>query len=111
LTAGTFGTRVSSLLINSNATTPATSNVWIFILRGSTVMPLGLIPVAVSAGNVTGTRNIDALNNVNILGLPVDNTGKLYIPLMGGDLLKCSLLATLTAGGVWVTAMGADYQS
>jgi len=109
-TAGSLGGRVYSLIANSTDT--AISNVFIYILRGSTVVPIGLVPVAISSGNVTGTRNNDMLDGINIVGMPLDNTGKRYIPLQGGDILRCSTLVSVTASrGVWVTAFGADYQA
>ena len=107
-TAGTFGGRVYSVMASSTATA---SNIFAYILRGSTVVPLGLVPVAANAGNVTGTRNIDFLDGVNITGLPLDNTGKRYIPMMPNDVLKFSALATLAAARVFVTCHGADYQA
>jgi len=108
-TAGSLGGRVYSLIANSTDT--AISNVYIYILRGSTVIPIGLIPVAINSGNVTGTRNNDMLDGNNIVGMPLDNTGKRYIPLLGNDVLKCSTLVNVTATkSVWVSAFGADYQ-
>jgi hypothetical protein len=108
-TAGSLGGRVYSVMASSNST--ALTNIFTYILRGSTVVPLGLTPVAIGAGNVTGTRNIDFLDGVNIAGLPLDNTGKRYIPLQGGDILKFVNLASLTTFKVFITCHGADYQS
>jgi hypothetical protein len=107
-TAGTLGGRVYSVMASSTATA---SNIFTYILRDSTVVPLGLTPVAANAGNVTGTRNIDFLDGVNITGLPQDNTGKRYIPMMPNDVLKFSALASLAAARVFVTCHGADYQA
>ena len=107
-TAGTLGGRVYSVMGSSTA---AASNIFTYILRNnSIVVPLGLVPVAANAGNVTGTRNIDFLDGVNITGLPLDNTGKRYIPMMPNDVLKFSALASLLAAKVFVTCHGADYQ-
>lgn len=107
-TAGTLGGRVYSVMASS---TGVASNIFTYILRGgTTVVPLGLTPVAINAGNVTGTRNIDFLDGVNIAGLPVDNTGKRYIPMMPNDVLKFSALASLSTFRVFVTCHGADYQ-
>ena len=109
-TAGALGGRVYSLIANSTDT--AISNVFIYILRDSTVVPIGLVPVAINAGNITGTRNNDMLDGINIVGMPLDNTGKRYIPLQGGDILRCSTLVNVTATrSVFVTAFGADYQA
>lgn len=109
-TAGTLGGRVYSVMGSTTFST-AISNVFTYILRNnSTVIPLGLVPMAISAGNVSATRNIDFLDGVNITGLPLDNTGKRYIPLMPNDVLKFSTLASLTTFRTFITCHGADYQ-
>ena len=107
-TAGALGGRVYSVMASSNNT--AVTNIFVYILRGTTVVPLGLCPVAASAGNITTVRNIDFLDGVNIAGLPLDNTGKRYVPLQGGDILKFVNLASLTTFKVFITCHGADYQ-
>lgn len=110
-TAGTYGGRVNSLTAVTDDT--VTVNVFIYIYRGSTVIPLGLVNVPLSSGNTNAARfNVDFLDGVNILGLPIDNTGKRYIPLMPNDVLKCGALANLTAAKTcWVQGQGADYQA
>ena len=109
-TAGTAGGRVMSLTAVTDDT--VTVNVFVYIYRGSTVIPLGLVNVPLSSGNTNVARfNVDFLDGVNILGLPIDNTGKRYIPLMPNDLLKVGALANLTAAKTcWVSAHGNDYQ-
>ena len=109
-TAGTLGGRVYSVMGSTTFST-TTSNIFTYILRGTTVVPLGLVPMAASAGNVTGTRNIDFLDGVNITGLPIDNTGKRYIPMMPNDILKFASLASLTTFRTIITCHGADYQA
>lgn len=110
-TAGTKGGRVMSLTGVTDDT--VTVNVFVYIYRGSTVIPLGLVNIPVSSGNTNAARfNIDFLDGVNILGLPIDNNGKRYIPLMPNDVLKCGALANLTAAKTcWVQAYGNDYQA
>lgn len=110
-TAGTSGGRVMSLTAVTDDT--VTVNVFIYIYRGSTVIPLGLVNVPLSSGNTFAARyNVDLLDGINIVGLPVDNTGKRYIPLMANDVLKCGALANLTAAKTcWVHASGNDYQA
>ena len=109
-TAGTAGGRVMSLTAVTDDT--VTVNVFVYIYRGSTVIPLGLVNVPLSSGNTNAARfNVDFLDGVNILGLPIDNTGKRYIPLMAGDVLKVGALANLSSGKTcWVQASGNDYQ-
>jgi hypothetical protein len=110
-TSGSLGGRVYSLMGYTNDT--VTGNVWVYILRGATIIPVGLVNIPVSAGNTNAARfNTDFLDGINILGLPLDNTGKRYIPLQGGDVLRCSTLANPTATrSFWITAHGADYQA
>lgn len=110
-TAGTEGGRVMSLTAVTDDT--VTVNVFIYIYRGSTVIPLGLVNVPLSSGNTFAAKsNVDFLDGVNILGLPIDSTGKRYIPLMANDVLKCGALANLTAAKTcWVHASGNDYQA
>lgn len=109
-TAGTAGGRVMSLTAVTDDT--VTVNVFVWILRGATVIPIALVNVPLSSGNTNAARfNVDFLDGVNILGLPLDNTGKRYIPLLAGDVLRVGALANLTAAKTcWVSAHGNDYQ-
>ena len=109
-TAGAQGGRVLSLTGVTDDT--VTSNIFVYIKRSSTVIPLGLVNIPLSSGNTNAARfNVDFLDGVNIVGLPVDNTGKRYIPLMPNDQLKVGSLAALTAAkSAWISAHGADYQ-
>jgi len=109
-TTGADGGRVMSLTATTDDT--VTVNVFIYILRGATVIPLGLVNIPLSSGNTNAARfNVDFLNGTNIVGLPLDNTGRQYIPLMPNDVLRCTSLANLTAAKTcWVHASGNDYQ-
>ena len=109
-TAGTKGGRVMSLTAVTDDT--ATVNVFVWILRGSTVIPIGLVNVPLSSGNTNAARfNVDFLNGANIVGLPVDNAGRQYLPLMPNDVLRVGSALGLTAAKTcWVQASGNDYQ-
>lgn len=111
-TAGSKGGRVVSLtaVTDDAAVAPL---VHVFILRGATVIPLGTVTVALSSGNTLAAKlNVDFLDGVNITGLPVDEMGKRYIPLMAADVLKCGVLINLTAAKTcYVQAYGNDYQT
>ena len=109
-TAGAAGGRVMSLTAVTNDTVAV--NVFVYIYRSSTVIPLGLVNVPLSSGNTNAARfNVDFLDGINIVGLPIDNSGKRYIPLMPNDILKVGALANLTtAKTCWVHASGNDYQ-
>lgn len=110
-TAGSKGGRVYSLTAVTDDT--VTVNVFIYIYRGTTVIPLGLVNVPLSSGNTQAARyNVNFLDGSNIVGLPLDNAGNRYIPLMPNDVLKCGALANLTAlKTCWVQAQGSDYQA
>lgn len=109
-TAGSQGGRVISLTGATNDT--VTTNVFVYILRGATVIPVGLVNIPLSSGNTNAARFVvDFLNGSNITGLPVDNTGRQYIPLMPNDILRATTLANLSGGtSAWLTAHGQDYQ-
>lgn len=110
-TTGSKGGRCESLTACTDDT--VTVNVFVFIYRSTTVIPLGLVNVPLSSGNTFAARpNVDFLDGINILGLPIDNNGKRYIPLMPNDVLKCGALANLTAAKTcWVHGSGSDYQA
>jgi hypothetical protein len=88
-----------------------TVNVFVWILRGATVIPIGMVNVPLSSGNTFAARyNVNFLDGVNIVGLPVDNQGNRYIPLKGADVLRVGALANLTAAkSCWVRGDGSDY--
>ena len=109
-TAGTKGGRVISLIGNTDDT--VTVNVFLYIYRGTTVIPIGMVNIPLSSGNTNAARfPVDFLNGTNIPGLPIDQTGRQYIPLLASDVLKATSLANLTAAkSAYITANGADYQ-
>lgn len=110
LTAGAAGSRVESIVINTDDT--AIVNVFLYILNGSTVKPLGIVNVPLSSGNSASIPSVDALSGVGIslLGMKTDPTGKRYLDLMIGDVLKASVLAGMTAAKkAHVTALALDY--
>ena len=109
-TAGTSGGRVLSLIASTDDT--VTINVFLYILRSSTVIPIGMVNIPLSSGNTNAARfPVDFLNGTNLPGLPIDNTGRQYIPLLSNDVLKATSLANLTAAkSAWINASGADYQ-
>lgn len=109
-TAGAQGGRVISLLASTDDT--VTINVFLYIYRGTTVIPVGLVNIPLSSGNTNAARFVvDFLNGTNIPGLPIDQTGRQYIPLLANDVLKATTIANLSATrSAWLTASGVDYQ-
>jgi len=111
-TAGAYGGRVYTALASSNYTTTAAIYAYILSTAGYT-LPLGTISITLSSGNTAAARNIDLLDGTNIPGLPIDNTGKRYIPLQPNDKLKFAPVTSLinTTNKIFVSCFGADYQS
>jgi hypothetical protein len=109
-TAGASGGRVIGLSATTDDTT--TVNVFLYIYRVTTVIPIGLINIPLSSGNTFAARFVvDFLNGTNIPGLPIDQTGRQYIHLLANDVLKATSLANLTATkSAWLNASGVDYQ-
>lgn len=109
-TAGAKGGRVYSLTAVTDETADADIHVW--ILRGATVIPLGCVKIPLGSGLTSGVPNVDLLDNAVIRGMVPDGTGKRYIPLMGGDVLRFGSRIAMTVGKTcWLQAQGADYQA
>lgn len=105
------GGRVYTVIASTSA---PVNYVFVYILRSTTVIPIGQVTVLATAGNAATAlvKNTDFLDGINILGLPVDNTGKRYIPLQGSDQLKFSVNTSIAAGAarLIISCFGADYQ-
>jgi hypothetical protein len=108
--AGAQGGRVFSLSGVTDDTVAVSVFVW--RLDGSTHIPLGFVNIPISSGNTNAARyNVDFLNGSNILGLPMDSTGKYYIPLKPNEKLRVGASGNLTAAkSAWIQSAGADYQ-
>lgn len=109
-TAETLGSIVKNLLISTTET--ANRDYFIYTLHedGSTLCPIGIVNVPLGVGSTTALKAIDAIDY--LLGLPVDNQGKKYIPLEPGESLKIACLTDMSVGVVaWVTALIRDYES
>lgn len=109
-TAGSAGGRVISLMASTNDT--VTINVYLYIFRTPNVIPIGLVNIPLSSGNTNAARfPVDFLNGTNLPGLPIDNTGRQYIPLLANDVLRATTIANLSSTtSAWLTAHCADYQ-
>lgn len=110
-TAGSQGGRVISMMATTDDA--VTINVFVYILRGATVLPIGMVNIPASSGNTNAARfPVDFLNGTNLPGLPVDNTGRQYISLLAGDVLRFTTLLNLTAAkSAWINISGLDYQA
>lgn len=104
-TAGAYGGVCESLMASTNDL--AAVNVFVYILSGSSVQPLGLVNVPLSSGNANGVANVDLING--LIGLPVNSMNKKYIPLKANQSIKVSVLAAMTANKcLWVRSSGTD---
>jgi hypothetical protein len=110
-TAGVSGSRVISMMGSTDDT--VTVNVFVYILRSATVIPIGMVNIPLSSGNTNAARfPVDFLNGTNLPGLPVDNTGRQYISLLPNDVLRVGSLATLSSAKTcYVSTHGLDYQT
>lgn len=113
-TAGANDSDVKAIIAASNDT--AAVNLQLFIVRGAVNYLLGTIGIPAGAGNDGVGASIDMLARdtgfipAPILGLPLDNVGKPYIPLKSGDTLKIGCVATMTAAKTcYVSFFGEDY--
>ena len=111
--SSSVGSRITSLFASTDDSSAAV-NVFLYILNGATVKPLGLVAVPLSSGNTNAARfPVDMLDPSNIPGLPIDQYGKRYIDLGPGDVLPCGSLAPLTTSPAiktcWLTAIANDY--
>lgn len=110
-TAGSLGGRVYSIVASTSA---LVNSIFVYILKGTTVLPIGNVNIPATSGNTVGStvKNVDFLDGVNLLGLPVDNTGKRYIPLGNNEQLKFSVFTAIPSGATrtYITSLGADYQ-
>jgi len=109
-TAGSSGGRVISIMGSTDDT--VATNVFVWINRSSTVIPVGLVNIPLSSGNTNAARfPVDFLNGTNLPGLPVDNTGRQYIPLLANDTLRMGTSGSLTSNrSVYVSTHGIDFQ-
>jgi hypothetical protein len=109
LTAGSYGAIVEALVMNTDDT--AAVNVFVYILNGATVQPIGIVNVPLSSGNTASAPTINALlgTGQTLVGLPINSQGKQYIALEAGEVLKVSTLANMTAAKkLYATAIGWD---
>jgi hypothetical protein len=107
VTAATYGTRIEALIVNSDDT--AAVNAFVYVLDGSTVIPLGIVNVPIQSGDLSNAPAIDAFagSGTSLFGLPVNLQGKRFIDLMPGQVLKFSVKANMTAGkSIYFTAIG-----
>jgi hypothetical protein len=110
-TAGANGSIIDSVLISTDDAAIA-PNIWLFIVGsdGTTVKPLGSVPVVVNSGFTNAVFAVDGLLSTYLTGALIDNNGKRFIRLGANETLRASRIAAQTAAkSVWITAQGADF--
>lgn len=108
IVAGSSGTKVTSVIANSNDTTARVLE--LSILRSATNYLIAAVTVPANAGTDGTTVAVDLLNAVMSPGIPIDNDGTHYILLKSGDTLQVKSQTTVTtAKTVNVIATGADF--
>ncbi|MGP8215789.1 MAG: hypothetical protein ACLQQ4_09525 [Bacteroidia bacterium] len=110
VTGWTNGSRVTGLILGT--TDGSSSNVMIVLDGAGAAGPLSIIgevPVAASAGIAASTPAVDGLSSTVTVGLPIDNNGKRFIHLGASDVLYVGMVANMTSGILFVTAIVEDY--
>lgn len=110
-TAGSNDSDVKAIIVTSNDTVAV--NLKVYITRSAVDYLLGTVPIPTLSGTDGATAAVDLLDlnsTTSILGLPLDNVGKPYIPMKTGDTLKIGCLATMTAAKTCTASVfGEDY--
>lgn len=96
-TGGANGSKISGMILQSTDT--SARDVQISITNGGTSYILGTVTVPIGAGNSGSVPSVNAFNNAQLPGLPVDSDGNPYIFLASAsDALTISSLTTVTSG-------------
>jgi hypothetical protein len=96
-TGGANASKIVSLILQSTDT--SARDVQVSITNGGTSYPIGTVTVPIGAGNSGSVPSVNALNNTQIPGLPLDSDGNPYILLASAsDTLTVSALTTVTSG-------------
>jgi len=100
LTAGTYGTRVDSIIITSDDTSAV--SLAFYIHDGVTDFHIGTVSVPIGSGYTTVVK-VDGISTL----APANQA---FIQLAPGYLLKCNAVATVTADKtVNIVAIGGDF--
>jgi hypothetical protein len=108
-TAPSDGARIYSLIASTDDTVAV--NLFVQIMKSNgNVVPIAQVNVPLSSGNIASTLMVDCLSPAVAVGLPIDNVGKRYVELAGGDAIIVSTVANMTsAKKCYVSAQGASY--
>lgn len=108
VTAGTNGTKIDSITVQSNDTTAR--DFQLFVNDGTTDYWLATVSIPVNSGGTNAIPTVDYLNHGQCCNFPLDSAGNRTILLMAGWSLKFAAGATLTtAKAINIFATGGDY--
>lgn len=103
VTAPSDGVVITSIFASTDEA--ADKDIFVYILDGAEVLPLGRVTILDGAGTDGTEGMVDVLASIS--GTTADADGNSILELKGGALLKYSLQAALTASDVMeVSAMG-----
>jgi hypothetical protein len=95
-TAGANGSKVSSVIAQSNDT--SSRDVFVLIANGGTNFFLGCVTVPAGAGNSGAGPSVNLLDPTRIVGLAYDSDGNPFIHLISGDTLQVAAASAVTSG-------------
>lgn len=107
-TAGTNDSNVKSIVVHSDDTTAR--NIVLNRVNTGITYPIGTVNIPITAGATGSIASVDLINSTLIPGLPLDSTGKPYLPLKTGDTLTVAPLVAVTAAKtITITSFGEDF--
>lgn len=110
-TAGANGSKLTGIMVASDDGS-ATHVLTLVLTRSATNYYLGAYTLPVNSGTDGAAPAVDMLNGGPaglIPGLPIDNDGQRYLPLISGDVLKLTFATALTSGKrIDVVSCGGD---
>lgn len=112
LAAGADDSNIKALIISSDSTAAHIVQFWKSLDAGTTKHLLFAVSVPAGSGFLSGiTANIDLFGSSVVLGLPIDLSGKPYLPLAAGTTIWVGVtIAAVTAlKTIYVSASVEDY--
>lgn len=104
VSAGANGTKVTRIAVHSDDT--AASNLKLLIHDGTTAYPVGVVRVAIGAGNDGAAAAVNLLNQLMLPWLDID--GEFFIP-NGYKIQVAPLVAVTAAKTVSIVCFAVDY--
>lgn len=112
MAASANDTNVKSLIISSDSTSAHIVQIWRSLDGGTTKHLLFAVNVPIGSGFLSGTTvNIDVLGSTIVVGLPLDMSGRPYLPMASGSSLYVGVTIAAVAANktIYVNAISEDY--